>query len=237
MKANPLILGLETATMAGSVCLALGNEILVSQTGDASTSHSNTLLRDIHQVLDQARVSLNDIDVFAAAVGPGSFTGLRIGLATTKALAATLSRQCLSVPTLAALASAAGVAENVIALLPAGRGEVFVQLFSVAGEADVTPVDEAAHLSPAKMLERYAKLETAIMAGEGAELHRNAILDYASANSRNWSIARLDRELAKHVALIGLKLYRAQKTIGPESLQALYVRPSDAELKSNVVNN
>lgn len=230
MKEDPVILGLETATRAGSVCLARGTEILSILVGDTSTSHSNTLLRDINRVLENAGTSLADINLFAVAVGPGSFTGLRIGLATTKALASTLSRSCLSVPTLAAVASSVGRAENVVALLPAGRGEVFAQLFSVNSPGDVRALDDPAHLPPAIMLERYARLARAIWAGDGAHLYRDLIFHSASVHPRHWSLAEVDNNLAKQVVLIGLKHYQEQQTVAPESLQAIYVRPSDAEL-------
>ena len=230
MKDDPVILGLETATRAGSVCLARGTEILSIVAGDPSTSHSNTLLRDINLALENCGTSLADIDLFAAAVGPGSFTGLRIGLATTKALASTLSRSCLSIPTLAAVASAVGRAENVVALLPAGRGEVFAQLFSVNFPGNVQALDEPAHLPPAIMLQRYASLERAIWAGDGAHLYHDLIFNGAHAHTRQWLLAEVDNNLAMQVVLIGLRQYQDQQTVAPESLQAIYVRPSDAEL-------
>ena len=223
--------------MGGSVCLARGADVLATRIGDASISHSNTLLRDISDLLKEAGVSLGDVELFAAAVGPGSFTGLRIGLATTKALAATLSRPCVGVPTLAAIASAAGPGENVVGLLPAGRGEVFAQRFSVASSGEVIAGDEPAHIAPEQMLSRYSTSFNVTFAGEGAEFHRQLIAKHAADHALNWSIVPLDRNLARQVVLTALTRYRDQQVIGPESLQAIYVRPSDAELKTNVVNH
>src|SRR6266581_5281360 len=104
----PLILSFDTATLGGSVCLARGETILASVMGDPNISHSNTLLRDINQVLKTAGVTLSDIDLFAVAAGPGSFTGLRIGLATAKSLAVNTGKQCVGVSTLTAIAHATG---------------------------------------------------------------------------------------------------------------------------------
>src|SRR6185503_11942690 len=87
MTSEPLILAMETATRAGSVCLALGSEILASVAGDASASHSNDLIQNMQRALKASGRELSEVDFFAAAEGPGSFTGLRIGLATAKALA------------------------------------------------------------------------------------------------------------------------------------------------------
>src|SRR5204863_4448137 len=113
-------------------------------------SHSNTLLADLDKLLAETKTKLPAIDLFAVAAGPGSFTGLRIGIATVKALAATLDRPCAAIPTLQAVALAGGPSDASVALLPAGRGEVFAQLFSVANDGTVTPLDEPLHIPPEK---------------------------------------------------------------------------------------
>src|SRR3989449_9373398 len=95
MDGSPLILGLDTATPGGSVCIMRGQQMLASVIGDAAISHSNTLLRDVDRVLKTAGVALQEIALFAAADGPGRFTGLRIGLGTIKALSATPNRPCV----------------------------------------------------------------------------------------------------------------------------------------------
>ena len=77
---------------------------------------------------------------------------LRIGLATIKALAETLDRPAAGIPTLEAVALSGGVSAATVALLPAGRGEVFTQLFSVTGSDTVEPLDEAAHIPPTRLL-------------------------------------------------------------------------------------
>ena len=118
---NPLILSIETATMGGSVCLSAGDTVLAAVAGDPKLSHSNTLLSDINKCLREAGVAVQDVELFATTSGPGSFTGLRIGLATIKALAATLNRPCVGVPTLQVIAHTAGVSNATVALLPAGR--------------------------------------------------------------------------------------------------------------------
>jgi tRNA threonylcarbamoyladenosine biosynthesis protein TsaB len=234
MGSNSLILALETATLGGSVCLAEGTTVLSSRTGDPGISHSNSLLQDINDVLKDVNFSLSAIDVFTAAAGPGSFTGLRIGLATVKALAATMGRSCVGIPTLEAIARAAGPSEATVALLPAGRGEVFVQLFSVSANARVKQLDDAAHLSPQKVFERYEPLDCILWAGEGAHVHRDLI---SGRTQSKWTIAPAEKNLAKHIAALGLQKYISGEVVPPELLSAVYVRPSDAELKVNVVNN
>ena len=229
MKGVPLILALETATLGGSVCLMRGNTILAARIGDPQISHSNSLLRDINEILVRADVELRNVDLFACTSGPGSFTGLRIGLATVKALAATLGRPCVGIPTLHAIAHAAGPSSGTVALLPAGRGEVFVQLLSVSLEGAVTELDTPAHLAPQKMLDKYGAMEQLSWAGPAAEMHRDLIGNYDEERQHGWNLAPREPNLAQHVAALALHKFRRQETPSPDSLRAIYVRPSDAE--------
>ena len=221
--AEPLILSVETATLAGSVAIARGEQILAASSNDAAISHSNRLLNDIDVLLSGAHVALSEIDLVAVATGPGSFTGLRIGIATVKALAETLERQCAGIPTLEAIALAAGESVRSVALLPAGRGEVFAQLFSVTHDGLVTALDNATHISPQKLLEKYGSLEDVVWCGDGAIPH--------SALLANGRVAEPVKNLATHVASLALKRLREGQLQAPDALQAVYVRPSDAELK------
>jgi len=227
LNATPLVLSVETATLSGSVSLTRGEQLLAALVGEAGVSHSNTLLRDIDRILDEAQVDLSEVDLFAVASGPGSFTGLRIGIATVKSLAATLDRACVGIPTLAAVAHAAGPSPQSVALLPAGRGEVFAQLFSVSSDGFVTALDQATHISPQKLIEKYGSLVDALWCGEGAIANRDMIEREAKGR-----IAQATHNLALHVAALAVTRFRDQQLDRPDALQANYVRPSDAELKA-----
>ncbi|MCA1576064.1 MAG: tRNA (adenosine(37)-N6)-threonylcarbamoyltransferase complex dimerization subunit type 1 TsaB [Acidobacteria bacterium] len=229
MSTEPLILAVETATLAGSIATARGAQIIGSLKGDAAVSHSNTLLADLDRLLEQTRVQVADVDLYAVAAGPGSFTGLRIGIATVKALAATLGRSCAAIPTLQAVALSGGVSDATVALLPAGRGEVYAQLFAVSNDGAVTASDDAAHIAPRKMIEKYNSLERLLWCGEGAIAQRELI--ESAAAGKDWRIAALPENLAQHVAALALGKFRQDQLVGPDALQAIYVRPSDAELK------
>jgi tRNA threonylcarbamoyladenosine biosynthesis protein TsaB len=214
--------------------------LLCTRVGDPAVSQSNSLLKDIDECLDQAGVSLKDLDLLAAASGPGSFTGLRIGLATVKALAATLRSPCVGIPTLHAVAHAAGPPTATVALLPAGRGEVFVQMLSVSRDGSVGALDEPAHLSPSKVLEKYGALAAIKWAGPGAHMYRALLESYAREKgidfndtelSKGWTLAPAQENLSQHVAALALQKYEHNQLDDPLSLSAIYVRPSDAELK------
>jgi tRNA threonylcarbamoyladenosine biosynthesis protein TsaB len=229
MSTEPLILAVETATLAGSIALMRGEEVIGSSSGDPAISHSNTLLADLDQLLAGTKIKLPEIDLFAVAAGPGSFTGLRIGIATVKALAATLVRPCAAIPTLQAIALAGGASKASVALLPAGRGEVFAQLFSVANDGAVTALDEPSHIAPQKMIDKYGSLESVLWCGAGAIAQRELIED--SSAGKECRIASQPENLARYVAALALRSFRAGQLVAPDALQAIYVRPSDAELK------
>lgn len=249
MSEDPVILSLETAMLGGSVWLGRGRLQLTARRGDPLVSQSSSLLADIDHCLKEAGVSVADIDLFACASGPGSFTGLRIGIATLKALAATLERPCVGIPSLHAVAHSAGPSAATVALLPAGRGEVFAQLFSVSsvsGEEIVKPVDTPAHIPPEQLIEKYGALSEIRWAGSGAQLQRGIIenaalargLEFANFSSdaenathtRGWTIAEHPENLAANVAALALQSSREGITQRADQLHAIYVRPSDAEL-------
>lgn len=248
---TPLILSLETATRAGSLCLMRGDAVLASVESLSSETHSTSLLAEVESLLKQTGINLREIDFFATASGPGSFTGLRIGLATIKGFAHTLGRSCVGVPTLHALAHASGVSANTCALLPAGRGEVFGQLLSVSDEGFVSEKSEPVHLPPETMIERLVDMRSLLWTGPGAwgfaELireraqrlglefvERDGPLVAANEEENCWTLVLSERALAVDVGLLALQRLRAGAPHGAENLQALYVRPSDAELNKNV---
>ncbi len=224
---TPLILSIETATRAGSVSVARGACVLSSIHGEPDTSHSADLLDNVRRALEAGGVGLSEIDLFGVALGPGSFTGLRIGIATVKSFAVSLRRMCVGVPTLHAVAHAAGPADRIVALLPGGRGGVFAQLFSVDSENRVEPLDEAAHLSPERMLKRYGSIPNLKWAEEGDLVHE-------ALTNQGWTLARPNHDLAVSVAVLAFAEYLRGNAVGPEQLKAIYVRPSDAEIKASV---
>jgi len=244
MNKAPLIMSIETATLAGSVSLSRGQEVLATISGDNQVSHSNTLLLEIDKVLSQAGYSLRDIDLYAVATGPGSFTGLRIGIATVKALAFTLNKACIGIPTLQAVAHSARSCERAVAVLPAGRGEVFVQMFSVSTE-DVVPLDNATHIAPVDMLEKYSQWPEICWCGDGAHLYRDKIKTFADSNELQlvelsadtevqgvWRLLPKTTMLAEDVGALAFRRAGENEPDSPEALKAIYVRPSDAELKA-----
>lgn len=240
---TPLTLALDTATDRRSVALVRGARVLAARSGELREAGAASVLSEIDEVLKSAALSVGEVELFAAAAGPGSFTGLRAGIATLKALSVTLGRPAVGVPTLHAIAHAARPARTLAALIPAGRGEVFAQFLSVDEDGEVRELSTPAHLPPARVLERASAFGGGVKwAGGGslkyAELIREAARSYGlafvegsgEAPGDAWALAPPAESLAREVALLALARFRRGGAAGAHELRPLYVRPSDAEL-------
>jgi tRNA threonylcarbamoyladenosine biosynthesis protein TsaB len=164
---HDLILAVETATCVMSVALVRAGEVLAEVSSCDGRMHAERLLPGVDAALRLAGVSLDDVAAYAVSIGPGSFTGLRIGLATVKGLALADGRPVVPVSTLAALASAApGAAGPVAALLDARRGEVYAAAWpTVAVEGE--PCLAESVYTPELLAERLPSPCTVVV-GEGA---------------------------------------------------------------------
>ena len=246
MEEGQLTLGVDTSTEKRSVALLRGARVISASESELREGGSAGLLADVDRVLASASVGLKEVGLFAAAVGPGSFTGLRSGLATVKGLAMTLGKPTWGVPTLHAVAYGARPARRVVSLIPAGRGEVFAQLLSVSEEGDVTEIESPTHLPPALLCERVARLGGGVKwIGSGAvkfqELIRQAAksagIEFKDSSAGGeteegvWALAPASEALAETVALLARARVAAGGAGEAGALGAIYVRPSDAELK------
>ena len=136
-SAKNLTLSIETATRSGSLAVLEDAKILESWRGTEQFSHSSEMLIEIKNLLEKTRCNLQSIKMIAVATGPGSFTGLRVGLATAKGLATALNLQVGVVPTLAAMSASANANENarerrkICSIIAAGRDHVFAQIYQI----------------------------------------------------------------------------------------------------------
>ena len=123
------ILALDTSTREGSVAVMLDGRVVATTTGDPSRTHGERLPGDLLAIVGKAGLSLSAVDRFAVSAGPGSFTSLRVGLATIQALALVHSRPVAQVSTLEALARTPGAGERVLAWMDGQRRDVFAALY------------------------------------------------------------------------------------------------------------
>jgi tRNA threonylcarbamoyladenosine biosynthesis protein TsaB len=220
-----LILALDTTSRAGSAAVVRDGAVVLEQAGDAAETHGQRLPRDLMRLLDAARVRLSDVDLFAVAAGPGSFTGLRVGIATMQGLAMAADRRIVPVSALQALARAArDGAAHLAPWIDAQRGEVFAALY--APDARTLVLEPSAE-RPERTLERWARSRPAgpvRFVGDGAGRYRDAIarLDPPA------SIVPAMPPLAGVVGEIAHE--QAGSAVAPHGVVPIYIRRSDAEL-------
>jgi tRNA threonylcarbamoyladenosine biosynthesis protein TsaB len=245
-----LVLAVDTATDARSVCVARGRETLSLVKEGQTKAGASVVLSLIDGALRSAGVKFEELELFAVACGPGSFTGIRAGVATVKAFAAMTGRPVAPVPTLHAVALAAGPSARTVAAIPAGRGEVFTQLLEVESCGAVRELNGPAHVSPAKLTQAAAGWgQSLVWVGGGAWANRELIAEAAKRAGREWiepsdarqtptvdgghawSLAPRADSYGEQIARLSLISTERGETVRADEVRALYVRPSDAELK------
>ena len=215
------VLAVDTSTMAGGVALLDDERVVGESLLDVRTTHSERLMVAIDRVLADAGWTAASLDGLAVAIGPGSFTGLRIGLAAVKGLALALDRPVAAVPTLDAMAAALPWASRpVCPVLDARKGEVYASLYRWDGLAMRREWDYLA-LSPEALADRLR--EPVLGVGDGAALVRSPWMTPARPVRRG--------PPAAIVACLGAERLRAGDTVAAAELVPLYLRPSEAELK------
>ena len=127
------ILGIETTGKVGSVAIIDENGRTVNRVTTDSMSHLRELVPMIKELVDELGISLNELDAIAVSVGPGSFTGIRIGLATAKTLAQTLDKKCISVNSLEIFKEKADSDNKVAVIYNARRGQVYGAIYGNDG--------------------------------------------------------------------------------------------------------
>ena len=164
------ILALDSASRSAGVCILRDGHVLYRAALTAGHTHSETLLPLCDAALKAAGLTLEDVDVLAAAAGPGSFTGLRIGLATLKGLAFAADKPCVCVSTLEALALSSGAEGVVATALDARRGEVYCAAFCVRGGEAERLLPDAAMSAETFAAQLNALDEPCVCMGDGAHL-------------------------------------------------------------------
>ncbi len=226
---DSLLLSIESATRVMSVAVLDGESLLAEISTFDDRVHSERLLPAVDQLLRIADLSLEEIGAFAVSIGPGSFTGLRIGLATLKGLAFGSDRPVVAVPTLAALTLAAsGASGPVAALLDARRDEVYAAC--LAGPGDLgTPLIPDAVLT-AEELAAALPPDCTVVVGEGAAAVAG---DAAERGQRGMTLLPdvLARARAFYVGLLGVRLLARGEGCTAEELVPRYVRRAEAEVR------
>lgn len=223
-----LILSIETSTLVSSTAVAAEDRLLAELTTETRLTHSETLLPHITQVLELAGITKEKLDAVAISIGPGSFTGLRIGLATAKALSYALRIPLVAVPTLDALAARFPVpGVKICALLDAQKGNAYRAVYEwQAGKlACITPLEV---LPLADIIAECEKLPDRVILTGDIVKKKVATLELPS--SVTIAPPALIMPRAAEVAFLGLQRLQAGQTDNLMDLEPLYIRRSEAEV-------
>jgi tRNA threonylcarbamoyladenosine biosynthesis protein TsaB len=219
-----LILAIDTSWKHGGLALARGDtqgfELLESAPLEGGT-FSAQLVPQTARLLATRNLTKADLDGFAAASGPGSFTGLRVGLAAIKGLAEVLKKPIATVSVLEAMAVVSGVQGRVCAVLDAGRGELYVGEYEVNGETlQATSLRE--------VLLTQEEFRSSLNPGDVVATPEQNVAEMLKG--RGVRVVTLARPEAELIARIGIRKILAGRTVSPEALDANYIRRSDAEI-------
>jgi tRNA threonylcarbamoyladenosine biosynthesis protein TsaB len=221
-----MLLALETSAARGSLALFEGERLLGEIELDTAERHAASLLVALDRLLAQCGHARAEIARIALSIGPGSFTGLRIGLATALGLTFGSERTLVPVPTLAALAFQAGGDGWVAPLVDARRGEVYAGLYDAGGEALVA--DSCSPLDA--FLARLPAGAPLVLLGSGAVLYR-ARLEAALGARARFLPEAAGALRAASVGRLGLRLAAAGGAVAPEKVELRYLRRAEAEAK------
>ena len=211
-----LTLAVDTTAEFGSIALGESEVLLHEPKG-----FSGALFGQIEMLLARERVTLNDVELFAGASGPGSFTGVRIGLAAIKGLAEVLGRPAIAISNLEALAEY-GSAERRAAVIDARRGEIYGAVFDREGKR---LVEEAVIQFP-KFLDLLGNQAVEWIATD-FEPFRAAL---SGTRFESMPVTTAPRALARRIGEIAARRVKSGSIADPAAIEANYVRRSDAEL-------
>ena len=222
------ILALESSATAASVALCEDEALIAQSFRDTGLTHSQTLLPMTEELLAHCSLTVADLDLIAVAAGPGSFTGLRIGVATAKGLAWAAQLPCAGCSTLEAMAwNLAGLDGELCAAMDARRHQVYNARFRACNGA-ITRLTEDRAIALEDLIEELrGTVTTQIVLGDGARLCYEAIT--AAGIPAQLAPPNLRQQTAWGVARMGLELAKAGRTVPPEALVPVYHRLSQAE--------
>jgi tRNA threonylcarbamoyladenosine biosynthesis protein TsaB len=221
-----LVLALDTTTRTASCALARDGRVIRERASVPGQSHAEHLPGDVMRLLEAEQIALESVDAFAAGTGPGSFTGMRVGIATMQGLAFAMRRPLVGVSGLDALARiglAQAPAAAVATWVDAWRGEVYAALYRGGRELEPPTVEP-----PAAVAERHRRRGDVLFIGDGAgtfeQLIRERLGDRASV------AATVSPLLAGTMAQMAHDAILAGSRPTADAIRPLYVRRIDAEL-------
>ncbi|MFH7319388.1 tRNA (adenosine(37)-N6)-threonylcarbamoyltransferase complex dimerization subunit type 1 TsaB [Desulfurivibrio sp. D14AmB] len=224
----PILLALETSGSCGSVALVDETGCRAEHSLQSSRTHSRRLLEAVARLLAEDGVTWPELDGIAVGLGPGSFTGLRIGLSSAKGLALATGKPLLGISSLDALADQVLPSPYPIcALIDARKQEVFAGFYD--GGDQLQRLEEYLAIPPTDLVDRITT--PTLLIGSGAQLYR-PLLQEKLGSLAHFASPALFFPRAAAIGHLALAAWQQQQFLDPGRAVPLYIRPSDAQLPS-----
>lgn len=231
LQYEPLLLSLETSTRCSSVALTRGTfsggAVLAELSLNSNTSHSRRLIAAVDRLFQETQTDWQQIAGIGIGLGPGSFTGLRIGMATAKGFAQAAQKKLLGVSTLDTLAAMCVPQERICAVLDARKKEVYAAFYRWGEDKGIVREGEMRALSPKQLAEEIQ--EPTMMVGDGCITYGRFFRDELKGVV-SFAPVPLHRPSAAAVGLLCGRLYENNEFLDIAGSVPFYVRASDAEL-------
>lgn len=219
------ILAMDTSSFPASVAVAEDGIILGERVIRNQRKHSQNIMAMVDGLFDDLGMDISEIDVFAVTVGPGSFTGLRIGISTARAFAQAMKKQVAEVNTLEALAyNIAGFDGVVVPMLDARRDEVFTAGYKFT-DGVAEEVTAPCVMTIDEIIERYGEDKT-VFVGDGVLIHRNEL---EVRDNFAFAPMNLCETRASALAVVAVQMAENNKLADYNAVQPVYLRKSQAE--------
>lgn len=219
-----LTLAFDTASKTASVAILRDQDILYDMIIDKGLHHSEVLLPAIDEACHLSRIKLPEIDLFACTLGPGSFTGLRIGVSTLKGLMMATGKPAAGISSLAALALNVKEKGKIIgAMMDAGRGQVYLAYYQYDKDGILNQLEAARALDPQSI--SYACEEEVIYVGDGAMKYADVI---RSPSNREIAPAQQQFICASAAGRLAIEKYRRNDLLDLVGCVPVYLRSADA---------
>lgn len=218
------LLALDTSTEYLTLAITDGVKVLGRLHKKAPRSHSSLLMPMIEQLLKKARLKLKDLDGFCIGVGPGSFTGLRIGVATVKGMAFVTGLPIVAVPTFDAIAKNAGRTRGVVCVvLDARKNKVYGCFYRSDGNGRIRRISPYLLVPVDELLKKCEKYDTLYFLGDYSE-RIAPLCGRAKLATAKW------HPRADAIAVLGYDLFRKKKFVSAEKLEPMYIYSHECDI-------
>lgn len=215
------ILSIDTSSKICSVAILEKDNVVAQINLDNGRTHSENLMPIVSQILSENNLKLSDIDLISCSVGPGSFTGIRIGVSSIKAMAEVNKLPIASVTSLETLAQIDDFHKTKVALIDAKNNQVYCGIF----DENCNKKEEFLADDILNIIEAVKKYDDIVCVGDGAVLHKDLIIQ----NIPNANFSEVNEQYASYAGKIAYKKYLADDLKNADDIMPIYLRKSQAE--------